>query len=398
MTTVRLNYGRQTIDDADVKAVSDALRGDYLTQGPAIERFEAALCARTGARHAIAVSSGTAALHVAVLAAGIGEGDRIATQTLTFVGTANAGRYCNAEVSLIDVDTATGNMSLADLKRVLAAHPEIKVVLPVHFGGLGVDAAKLRAATAGRILIEDAAHSFGGSYEDGQMIGGGAYADMTCFSFHPVKPFTTAEGGAVLTNDDDLAHRLRLLRSHGIERETDRFVDPDAGLEDCQRRLWYYEHQMLGYNYRLTDLQAALGLSQLGKLDRFIARRREIAALYDAAFDGFPNVSRFQHDPQQRARSAHHLYIVNIDFAALGLTRQAVMRALQQSGVGTQVHYIPVHRQPYYRQRYQNLSPADFPGAEAYYAGALSLPFFPAMEDADASIVVAALRQALRLD
>lgn len=391
----KLNYGRQAIDEDDIKAVSDTLRGDYLTQGPMIDRFEAAICERTGARHAVAVSSGTAALHIAVMAAGVGTGDTIATQTLTFVGTANAGRYCGADVHLTDIDAETGNMHVDGLRLLLKKHPSIKAVLPVHFGGLSANASALREVAGKRIVIEDAAHSFGARYEDGQMIGCGAYADMTCFSFHPVKPFTTAEGGAVLTNSDELAHKLRLLRSHGIERDEDRFTDPDAGLENGQRRLWYYEHQLLGYNYRLTDLQAALGHSQLTKLDRFSERRKQIAYIYDKALAGLPHLQLFQDNRDFRERSAHHLYIANIDYARLNTTRQALMLALRERGIGTQVHYIPVHRQPYYRALYPHLTPADFPGAEAYYSGALSLPIFPLMEDRHVSFVVDALKDIL---
>lgn len=393
MTTANrfLGYGRQVVEEDDIAAVVAVLRGDYLTQGPSVERFEAALAERVGARHAVAMSSATAALHVAGLAAGMGAGDWGLTSTLTFVASANASLYCGGEAMLADVDPGHLGLTAAGVRAALAARPAVKTVTPVHFGGLAAEPAEIHAAAAGRVVIEDASHSLGGSYADGRPVGCCAHSDMAVFSFHPVKPITTGEGGAVVTNDDELARRLRLLRNHGIERDPARFVDREAAFDGDQARPWYYEQQALGFNYRMTDLQAALGLSQLAKLERFRNRRHAIALHYDAAFAGLPAIRLPQSDPADRARSGHHLYVVEIDFAAIGLDRAAFMARLRTARVGSQVHYIPVHRQPWHRDRYRH-DRAAFPVAEAYYRRCLSLPLHPGLTDDDVEHVVATVR------
>jgi UDP-4-amino-4,6-dideoxy-N-acetyl-beta-L-altrosamine transaminase len=384
-----LGYGRQNIDRADIDAVVDALQSDFLTQGPAVERFEAALAERCEAQHAVAVSNGTAALHIACLAGGVGPGDMGLTSAITFAASANCFRYAGATASFADIDADGLGISLEALNQALIRSPEIKVVIPVDLAGLASGSAELRTLVGGRLVIEDAAHAIGGAYADGKPIGSGAHCDMTIFSFHPVKTITTGEGGAVLTNDAELARRLRLLRSHGIEREAARFLGAETH-EDGVVKPWLHEQQMLGFNYRMTDLQAALGISQLAKLDRFLHRRREIARRYDQAFHGLPAVRVPQSSPEDRARSGHHLYIVVLDFRRLKTTRTAFMKQLADCGIGSQVHYMPVYHHPYYL-REAPINREHFPEAERYYRGCLSLPFHPGLTDEEVEHVVAAV-------
>jgi perosamine synthetase len=271
--------------------------------------------------------------------------------------------------------------------------PQAKVVIPVHLAGLADESAGIRDAAKSRIVIEDAAHSLGGRYACGKPVGCGAYSDMTILSFHPVKTITTGEGGAVLTNDEGLARRLRRLRSHGIDRDSSHFVSGE-GFEDGAAKPWYYEQVELGFNYRMTDIQAALGLSQLSKLDHFVARRREIAARYDEGFSGLNGVELPQSSSQQRARSAHHLYIILFDFKALKTTRSALMKRLRDFGIGSQVHYIPVYRLPYYAGQY----PVDrgaYPSSERYYEACLSIPMHPGLTDEDVAYVIGSIKQSI---
>ena len=388
-----LGYGRQSIDRSDIDAVVAVLQSDFLTQGPAVDRFEAALAERVGAKYAVAVSNGTAALHLACLAAGIGPGDRGLTAAITFAASANCLRYAGAEVSFVDIDPDTLGMSSLALKQEIDAHPDVQAVIPVHLGGLARNMMEVRELAKGSLVIEDAAQAFGATYESGKPVGCGTHSDMTTFSFHPVKSITTGEGGAVVTNDDELAHRLRMLRSHGMERDAAKFVTTDA-IEDGCVKPWFHEQQLLGFNYRMTDLQAALGLSQLAKLDHFLQRRRAIAARYDDEFSGLPHMRVPQSSVGDRARSALHLYIVLFDFDAISTTRTAFMAGLRDAGVGTQVHYIPVYRHPYYAQRY-GVDPGEYPEAERYYRGCLSLPIFPDMTDEDVDYVATTVREAV---
>lgn len=386
-----LGYGRQNIDRADIDAVIEVLTGDFLTQGPVVPRFEAALAERVGARHAVAVTSGTAALHIACLAAGVGPGDQGVTSAITFAASANCLLYAGGSATFADIEAATLGVSPRALAQALAANPAAKVVIPVHLAGLAAAPAEVRAAAKGRIVIEDAAHALGGTYASGKPVGCCADSDLTVFSFHPVKPITTAEGGAVVTNDGELARTLRLLRNHGIESDPSRFVGEDSR-EDGRAKPWVAEQQMLGFNYRLTDIQAALGLSQLAKLDRFLERRRAIAARYDAAFARLPALRLPQSAPDQRARSGHHLYVVVCDFAALQTTRAAFMARLADRKVGSQVHYMPVYHHPYHARR-SAIDRASFPEAERYYRGCLSLPFHPGLTDEEVERVVGAVTE-----
>jgi perosamine synthetase len=385
-----LRYGRQSIAPQDIEAVIAVLRSDYLTQGPTVERFEAALAEYVGARFAVAVSSGTAALHVACLAAGLGDGSRAITQAITFVATANAAVACGTRIIAADIDPVTLGLDPRGLHSALAQNSSASVVLPVHMGGLSADPAAITKASGSRVVIEDACHALGGREPNGAMVGSCRHSTMACFSFHPVKSITTGEGGAVTTNDPELARRLRMLRNHGLERDAARLSERDQGFDHDQPNPWYYEQQLLGFNYRITDLQAALGLSQLSRIEQFMARRRELARYYDGSFGGLPALQPLHASADTRARSAHHLYIVDIDYSVLGRSRRAVMAELKQRGIGTQVHYIPLYRQPFHRGLGR---PQDFPGAERYYGGCLSLPLHAALTDADAERVVSAVRE-----
>jgi UDP-4-amino-4,6-dideoxy-N-acetyl-beta-L-altrosamine transaminase len=377
-------YARQSIGQADLDAVADVLRSDWLTQGPAVERFEAAVAAYCGARHAVAVHSATAALHLACLALDLKPGQWLWTAANTFVASANCALYCGAEVDFVDVDPGTGNMSVAALGAKLAraqAQGRLpRIVVPVHFGGRPCDLAGIAALAKqyGFRVLEDASHAIGAEFGGGR-IGNCAYSDISVFSFHPIKIITTGEGGMALTADAGTAERLRRLRSHGITR------DP-ARMSGAPHGPWYYEQIELGYNYRMTDIQAALGASQLQQIGRFLERRRELAGRYDRALQGLA----LERPPaEEGVRSAWHLYVVLVD-ASL---RRRVFEALHADGVRVNVHYIPVHLQPYYRAR--GFAPADFPAAEAFYARALSLPLFAGLPDADQDRVCDALRRRL---
>ena len=380
-----LPYGRQTIEDDDIAAVVAALKADFLTTGPTVEAFEAAFAGKVGARHAVACANGTAALHLAMLALKVQPGEAVIAPSITFLATANCARYVGAEVVFADVDPDSGLMTpgtLADALTRLDGR-KLRAVLPVHLRGDAADLPGLAALAgeAGAVLVEDAPHALGTTmtFDDvAERVGDVRHSAMATFSFHPVKTIATGEGGMVTTNDPVLADRLRLLRSHGMVRPQD--ADP-----------WWYEMPEPGFNYRLPDILCALGLSQLAKLDRFAARRRVLAKAYEAALTPLAPIVRIAARPAW-SDPVLHLMCVLIDFEAVGRSRREVVDALRAHGVGSQVHYIPVHRQPYYRERYGELA---LPGAEAWYARCLSLPLYPGMEDGDVDRVAGALRDAL---
>ena len=382
MTRELLPYGRQSIDEDDIAAVVEALRSDYLTTGPRVRAFEAALAEQLDVPHVVAVCNGTAALHAACAALGLGPGDEVLVPAVTFLASANCARYVGAEPVFVDVDPHTGLIDLEDAARRLS--PRTRAIIPVHLTGQPVDLDALADFARAHELkvIEDAAHALGARWGE-RPIGDCRSTDMAIFSFHPVKHVTTGEGGAISTRDPQLARRLEVFRSHGMVRDPEHLREPSPGP-------WYYEQQELGYNYRITDIQCALGLSQLRKLGAFVDTRRALAARYDRLLSELKHVRAIARGAAQGS-SAYHLYAVQIDFEACGRSRAELMAALRERGVLTQVHYIPVPSQPYYRERGADM--AQYPGARAYYEASLSVPLFPAMDEGDVDRVVAALAE-----
>ena len=381
-------YGRQQISEADIAAVVAVLRSDFLTQGPVAPQFERAVAVQSGAKHAIAVNSATSALHIACLALGLGRGDLLWTVPNTFVASANCGRYCGADVDFVDIDADTWDMSVDALRAKLVAAKRSgrlpKVVVPVHFGGQPTEQEAIHALAQeyGFKIIEDASHAIGATH-NGERVGSCRWSDITVFSFHPVKIITTAEGGLALTNDDELATRMEIMRTHGVTRDEKLLQQPVQGP-------WYYEQIDLGYNYRLNDLQATLGLSQLHRLEEFVERRNALAANYDRLLAGLP-----LRCPQIRRgnRSAFHLYAIRLRTGAIRKTHREVFEALRGKGIGVNLHYMPAHLQPYYRAL--GFTPGLFPEAEQYAREAISLPLYPGLTDAEQMQVVQALTAAL---
>lgn len=381
-------YGRQQIDQADIDAVVAVLRSDFLTQGPAVPQFEEAVATKCGARHAVAVNSATSALHVASLALGLGPGDALWTVPNTFVASANCGRYCGAEVDFVDIDPETWNLSVPALRAKLSQAKRSgklpKVIVPVLFGGQPTEQEAIwdMAQEFGFKVLEDASHAIGASRE-GQPVGSCRWSHITVFSFHPVKIITTGEGGMALTNDDELAWRMATLRSHGITREATRMQREPEGP-------WYYEQFDLGFNYRMTDIQAALGLSQLSRLDEFVEQRNALAMRYDQLLASLP-----LRLPTIRPgnKSAHHLYVVRLRTDIIRKTHREVFDSLREQGIGVNLHYMPVHLQPYYRSL--GFGPGLCPEAEKYAQEAVSLPLCPGLTEQDQGKVAAALTKAL---
>jgi UDP-4-amino-4,6-dideoxy-N-acetyl-beta-L-altrosamine transaminase len=379
-------YGRQDIAQEDIDAVEAVLRSDFLTQGPVVPAFEKAVAEYVGTRHAVAVNSATSALHIACLALGLGPGDLLWTVPITFIASANCARYCGADVDFVDIDPMTRNMSVLRLAEKLQAAAETghlpKIVVPVHFTGRPCEMAEIHALCRryGCFVVEDASHAVGARYGE-HRIGDCAHSDITVFSFHPVKIVTSAEGGMAMTNDAELARRMQSYRSHGMERDPARFTEPPEGD-------WIYEMQALGYNYRLTDLHAALGLSQMRRIDAFIAARTALAARYDELLADLPVI---RPSPLHGMTSAWHLYVIEVD--SPGKPRADVFATMRAAGVGVAVHYIPVHVQPYYRDL--GFCMGSFPDAERYYARTLSLPLFPGLSPTDQDHVVQVLGRAL---
>jgi UDP-4-amino-4,6-dideoxy-N-acetyl-beta-L-altrosamine transaminase len=381
-------YGRQDISEADIQAVVDVLRSDFLTQGPAVPGFEQAVADYCGAHHAVAVTSATSALHIACLALGVGPGDWVWTSSITFVASANCALYCGARVDFVDIDPRTYNLSLERLAKKLAQAEQEgrvpKVVISVHLCGQPCDMAGIHALSQryGFKIIEDASHAIGGRYR-GEPIGNCRYSDITVFSFHPVKIITTGEGGMAMTNDAQLAKRMQLLRSHGITRDAvDMTRAPDG--------LWYYQQIALGYNYRMTDLQAALGLSQMQRLDEFVTKRYAISKRYDELLADLPVITPWQHPDSY---SGLHLYVIRLKLNEICKTHREVFESLREAGIGVNLHYIPVHLHPYYERL--GFKQGHYPEAEQYYAEAISLPIYPRLTDEMQKQVIDALKKAV---
>lgn len=380
-------YGRQVITQSDIDAVVAVLRSDFLTQGPQVPLLERGLAEYCGASHAVAVNSATSALHIACLALGLSEGDWLWTTPTTFVASANCALYCGAKVDFVDIDPQTSNLNPQALEqKLIIAEREgriPKIVIPVHLCGRPCDMQAIHALSKrfGFKIIEDASHAIGSRYRN-EPVGNCRYSDITVFSFHPVKIITTAEGGAALTNDAELASKMALLRSHGITREPEQMVDTPHGP-------WYYEQVALGFNYRMTDLQAALGVSQMARIDAFVAQRHKIAAKYDKLFEELP----VQVPARDQDYSALHLYVIRLKLNLISRTHHDTFVALREQGIGVNLHYIPVHTHPYYRE--MGFAMGDFPEAERYYREAISLPIYPGLSDEDITKVVNAVKIAI---
>ena len=382
-------YGRQDITQTDIDAVVGVLQSDFLTQGPMVPRFEQSVAQHVGASHALAVNSATSALHIACLALGLGPGDRLWTTPITFVASANCALYCGAEVDFVDIDPRTYNLCAQALALKLEQAEREgtlpKIVVPVHLCGQPCDMQAIHALSQryGFKIIEDASHAIGGKYQ-GEFIGNSRYSDITVFSFHPVKIITTAEGGMVLTNDVELADKMALLRSHGITRDPAQMTHEADGP-------WYYQQIDLGFNYRMTELQAALGVTQMARLDQYVARRHQLARRYDDLLTDLPVTRPWQHADSY---SGLHLYVIRLQLDQIQKTHRQVFESLRKQGIGVNLHYIPVHMQPHYER--MGFAPTDFPQAQVYYQEAISIPMFQTMTDEQQDEVIAALRTAVQ--
>ena len=382
-------YGKQDINQADIDSVVDVLQSDFLTQGPKIPLFEKTVSNYCGAKYGVAVNSATSALHIACLALGLKEGDWLWTSPNSFVASANCGLYCDAKIDFVDIDKQTYNMSVEELdKKLTQAKKENKlpkVVIPVHFAGQSCDMKKVHSLSKeyGFKVIEDASHAIGGKYLD-EPIGGCQYSDITVFSFHPVKIITTAEGGMATTNNKELSERMQLFRSHGVTR------DPELMTKEAEGS-WYYQQVDLGFNYRMTELQAALGVSQTQRLNEFVARRHVLQKRYDSLLSGLPIIRPYQ---DKHSFSALHLYPIQIDLNKVSKNREQIFNELRENGVGVNVHYIPIHTQPYYLQF--GFKEGDFPNSESYYSRTISLPLFHAMTVEQQDEVCVVLKRVLQ--
>lgn len=382
-------YGRQEINQHDIDAVAEVLHSDFLTQGPQVPRFERVVADYCGAKHAVAVNSATSALHIACLALGLGPGDWLWTSPISFVASANCGLYCGAKVDFVDIDPKTYNLSVDRLSEKLQEAERLgtlpKVVVPVHLCGqpCNMESIYKLSRKYGFKILEDASHAIGGRYQD-QPIGDCQYSDITVFSFHPVKIITTAEGGMAMTNSAELADRMGLLRSHGITRDPESMTHESDGP-------WYYQQIDLGFNYRMTEMQAALGISQMARLDDYVAKRHQIADEYDAAFLGLPILRPWQHPD---GYSGRHLYVIRLDLERNKLTHRRAFERLRECGVGVNLHYIPIHMQPYYQRMGFKLG--DYPEAERYYAEAISLPLYPGLTSVDRQKVIQAVEEVVQ--
>lgn len=380
-------YGKQSIDQNDIDAVVEVLKSDFLTQGPAIEKFEKCVAEYCGAKYAVAVTSATAALHISCLATGLGKGAILWTSPITFTASANCGRYCGADVDFVDIDPSTYNMSIAELeKKLQAAEIKPRVVVPVHLAGQSCEMDKIYKLSQkyGFKVIEDASHAIGADYKETK-VGCCKYSDMTVFSFHPVKIVTTGEGGMVLTNDKDLYEKLVLYRSHGITRDPKLMTGTADGP-------WYYQQIDLGFNYRMTDMQAALGYSQMQKVNEFVSKRRYLAKRYNELLK---NINGIQlPDQNEDTKSSWHLYVVRVDFSKISKTKNQIFAEMKEKGICLNLHYIPVHTQPYYENL--GFKGGDFPNSEKYYEEAFTLPLYYSLTDEQQDHIVKSLVEVLQ--
>ena len=380
-------YGKQSIDENDIDAVVEVLKSDFLTQGPAIEKFEKCVAEYCGAKYAVAVTSATAALHISCLSAGLGKDDILWTSPITFTASANCGRYCGADVDFVDIDPSTYNMSIAELeKKLQAAEIKPRVVVPVHLAGQSCEMDKIYKLSQkyGFKVIEDASNAIGADYKETK-VGCCKYSDMTVFSFHPVKIVTTGEGGMVLTNDKDLYEKLVLYRSHGITRDPKLMTGTADGP-------WYYQQIDLGFNYRMTDMQAALGYSQMQKVNEFVSKRRYLAKRYNELLK---NINGIQlPDQNEDTKSSWHLYVVRVDFSKISKTKNQIFAEMKEKGICLNLHYIPVHTQPYYENL--GFKGGDFPNSEKYYEEAFTLPLYYSLTDEQQDHIVKSLVEVLQ--
>ena len=389
------SYGKQSTNLRDALVVGWQVWRKSLTQGPKIQEFESAVAKKVGAKYAVAVSSATAGLHLALLALELEPNSEVATSPISFLSSSNAALYAGLKPRFIDIDPETLNISIAKTLRAISEGDSIKALIPVHMAGSACELEELSkvAKAKGVAIIEDAAHALGGHYSNGQPVGNCAFSDMTVFSFHPVKSVTTGEGGVITTNREDLYRKLLRLRSHGINQLDDPLVDLILGFTDGKKNLWYHEMQELGFHYRLSEIQAALGVSQLRKLDKFISKRKRLAKNYDQLLIGMPGIKPTQRI--SRDSSAHHLYILLIDFSAMSISRNELMIKLRHAGIGTQVHYRPIPTQPYYQK--QGYTANDLPNAMEYYSKCLSIPLHPNLSKKEQRKIIRQLSQILLL-
>jgi len=396
-------YGKHYIDEDDIQAVVNVLKYGMLTQGPKVAEFESRIADYVGVKYAVAVSNGTAALHLACMALELGNGDEVITTPNTFVATSNSILYVGAKPVFVDIDPKTLNIDVERIEDTIKISKNIKAIFPVHFAGLPCDMKQIKklADKYNLAVVEDAAHALGATYNNGNKVGNCEYADMTCFSFHPVKGIAAGEGGMITTNDFDIYRKLTLLRSHGItkgnfefpgvSRPDNSLVNKDAALEAGELKRWYYEMQSLGFNYRITDIQSALAISQMGKIDLFLDARRSMVKVYDKAFKDIPNITPLQ--AHGRDNSSHHIYVVSIDFDKIGMTRHQFMEKLAEQGVGSQVHYIPVVSQPYYQELGYKIQ--QYSITDTYYQSTLSIPLYYGLSNVDQRLVISSIRKLL---
>lgn len=397
-------YGRHYIDEDDIQSVVDVLRHGMLTQGPKVAEFEKKIADYVGVKYAVAVSSGTAALHLACMVLELGKGDEVLTSPNTFVATSNSILYVDAKPVFIDIDQQTLNIDIAQIEQVISNSKNIKAIFPVHFAGLPCDMERIKrlADKYNLAVVEDASHALGAKYNNGSKVGNCQYSDLTTLSFHPVKGIASGEGGMITTNDELLYHKLTLLRSHGITKGNFEFpgiskpdnslINKDEALENGELKRWYYEMQHLGYNYRITDIHCALAISQMDKIDIFLNARKSMAKFYDKAFAQVPNIAPFQ--LHGRENSSHHIYVVNIDFDKIDMSRNQFMQKLAEQGVGSQVHYIPVVNQPYYQDKGYEIK--QFQVVNAYYQKTLSIPLYYGLSNAEQQLVVSSIIELLK--